>query len=46
MFRVAEFFVENDVERALIQVPLLRDDDRHALLTLYRSVTRQAIAGG
>jgi helix-turn-helix protein len=43
---VAEFFVENDVERALIQDPLLRDDDRHALLTLYKSVTRKAIAGG
>lgn len=40
---VAEFVVENDVERALIQDPVLGDDDRHALLTLYRSVTTRAL---
>ena len=42
---VAEFIVKNAVERALLQDPLLHDDDRHALLTLYRSVTRQATVG-
>jgi transcriptional regulator with XRE-family HTH domain len=43
---VAEFIVDNEVERALIQDPLLRDEDRQALLTLYRSVTHKTMAGG
>jgi transcriptional regulator with XRE-family HTH domain len=38
---VADLFVVNDVERALIHDPHLSDDDRHALLTLYLSLARQ-----
>lgn len=34
---VAEFFVDNAVERALINDVLLKDHDRTALLTLYRT---------
>lgn len=40
---VAELFVVNDVERALINDPMLSDDDRHALLTLYMSLARRAV---
>jgi transcriptional regulator with XRE-family HTH domain len=40
---VAELFVVNDVERALINDPMLTDDDRHALLTLYLSLARRAV---
>jgi transcriptional regulator with XRE-family HTH domain len=40
---VAELFVVNDVERALINDPMLSDDDRHALLTLYLSLARRAV---
>lgn len=40
---VAEFLVDNEVERALINDPLLRDDDRNALLTLYRTASRKLI---
>jgi transcriptional regulator with XRE-family HTH domain len=39
---MAEFFVENDVERALISDVLLRADDRQALLTLYRTAVRRS----
>lgn len=42
---VAEFIVDNEVERALIQDPLLHDADRDALLTIYRGLTQRAIAG-
>lgn len=40
---MAEFFVDNEVERALISDPLLHDDDRTALLTLYRTASRKLI---
>ncbi|WP_281258411.1 helix-turn-helix domain-containing protein [Nocardioides gansuensis] len=37
---VAEHLVDNDVERALMNDPLLRNDDKQALMTLYRTATR------
>jgi len=37
---MAEFFVDNEVERALISDPFLEDDDKSALLTLYRTARR------
>jgi transcriptional regulator with XRE-family HTH domain len=40
---VDELFVVNDVERALINDPMLTDDDRHALLTLYMSLVRRSV---
>ena len=42
---VAEFFVDNDVERALIKDVLLDDEDRTALLTLYRTAVRRSSGG-
>jgi transcriptional regulator with XRE-family HTH domain len=39
---VAEYFVDNDVERALMNDPLLRNDDKQALLTLYRTAIASA----
>lgn len=43
---VADFLIESDVERALLQDPLLPDEAKHALLSLYRVVTRQAVGAG
>lgn len=43
---VADLFVVNDVERALINDPMLTNDDRHALLTLYMSLARRSVASG
>lgn len=37
---VAEFFVDNEVERALLNDPLLHEEDRDALLTLYRTAAK------
>lgn len=42
---MAEFFVDNEVERALINDALLHDDDRTALLTLYRTAVRRSSEG-
>lgn len=39
---MAEFFVDNDVERALVNDALLSDDDRTALLTLYRTAAKRS----
>lgn len=38
---MAEFFVDNEVERALMNDPLIHDDDKRALLTLYRTASRK-----
>lgn len=40
---VAEYVVDNEVERALVQDPLLSDDDRNALLTIYRGLTQRPL---
>lgn len=42
---IAEFIVDNDVERALINDALLHDDDRAALLTLYRTAVGRSSGG-
>jgi len=42
---MAKFFVDNDVERALISDALLHDDDRTTLLTLYRTAVRRSSQG-
>lgn len=39
---MAEFFVDNEVERALINDPILHEDDKKALLTLYRTASRRS----
>jgi transcriptional regulator with XRE-family HTH domain len=40
---VAEYVVDNEVERALVRDPLLSDDDRNALLTIYRGLTQRPL---
>lgn len=42
---VAEYIIDNDVERALINDPLLHADDRTALLTLYRTAVGRSSEG-
>lgn len=42
---MAEFFVDNDVERALISDAMLHEDDKTALLTLYRTAARRSSEG-
>ena len=39
---MAEFFIENEVERALLNDPLLQEEDRKALLVLYRTASTKS----